>query len=55
MSGGPRKTRDSTLKPICFEKGLFRPSFKWGSGLRLLKPTCLENQAYEHYNRTINM
>jgi hypothetical protein len=61
MSGGPRKTKDSTLKPICFEKGL-----KWGSGFEkslfrpcagysLLKPRHFENQATEHDNRIINM
>jgi hypothetical protein len=50
MSGGTRKTKDSG-----FEKGLYRPSFKWGSGYSLLKPRHFENQATEHDNRIINM
>jgi hypothetical protein len=59
MSGGRRKTKDSGLKPICFEKGLWRPSFISGGGTTraysLLKPRHFENQASEHNNRHIDM
>jgi hypothetical protein len=55
MSGGRRKTKPTCFKPICFEKGLFRPSCKWGSGYSLLKPRHFENQASEHNNRHIDM